>query len=404
MKKFTQEDSEPNTLNAQFVHLTVVRSMAQKNRNTKSIGIGKMNNKTKESPFYVGLVVINSASGEVLLGKRLEDGIYTGPGGSGNQGETPKQAIIREAFEEAGLELIPEALTELPTLTAGNGKQIFTFLYVIPPTICHHDMNVVPAGILNRPKTFPNLDPDCEVAEWLWIKPEEFKPEMKKDGNRHQTILNGLMKFKGLVKSKTMKKAMSEINADLQIEELNDLLKATTKPDKKKEDAKHSKFVDSSEDVKKFVLDNFPEFSGIQLQVSGNTVQVNPENSVNTDEINEKLKEIGYKPTAELNQDGKLSIKITPSKKPDNHWSDKTNQKNFKDQTFEHPISGKKYYPKSYDYDQDRFHVHEEGDESKKEHFLSRNVNYIVGDKNQKDPVKKSEIDDLINLLKSRQE
>ena len=37
--------------------------------------------KGEESNFYVGLAVINP-QGEILLGKRKEDGFWTGPGGA----------------------------------------------------------------------------------------------------------------------------------------------------------------------------------------------------------------------------------------------------------------------------------------------------------------------------------
>lgn len=62
-------------------------------------------------PFSVGVLVISN--GKVLTGKRHNDfgyGLICGPGGHGEEGETPEQAAFRETEEEFGItpkELIP---------------------------------------------------------------------------------------------------------------------------------------------------------------------------------------------------------------------------------------------------------------------------------------------------------
>lgn len=154
----------------------------------KPLEKGKVNDiEYDHHKFYVGLVVVNPM-GEVLLGKRREDGIWTGPGGSSEGNETPKQVAVREAFEEAQIEVDQNRLIELPAMEAADGKPVFCFLY---PTMQMHSA--------------VNLDPDKEVKEWTWYRPENIPADICKDDNRHQTVLNGLMKLKGLTKSELEK-------------------------------------------------------------------------------------------------------------------------------------------------------------------------------------------------------
>lgn len=140
-----------------------------------------------KSKYYVGLVVINS-KGQVLLGKRKEDGIWTGPGGGSEEGETPKKTAVREAFEEAQLEVDSDKLIKLDTLKAGNGKDVFCFLYYT-----------------DQKKTSPKLDPDEEVNKWEWYSQDKIPKDLTKDANRHMTVMNGLMTIKGLKKSQAHK-------------------------------------------------------------------------------------------------------------------------------------------------------------------------------------------------------
>lgn len=144
--------------------------------------------KGDESSFYVGLVVMNKF-GQILLGKRIEDGIWTGPGGGSDPGENPMETAKREAFEEAGLDLNNCIIKELPTLEAGNKKPVFCYLVHTPGT-----------------HTLVELDPDNEVKKWDWYWPTEIPKDAKKDENRYKNILNAIMKFKGI------KKSLSELN------------------------------------------------------------------------------------------------------------------------------------------------------------------------------------------------
>ncbi len=50
--------------------------------------------------------VIHNAAGEVLIQKRV-DGAFSLPGGAIDPGETPAQAVVREVYEETGLQVRP---------------------------------------------------------------------------------------------------------------------------------------------------------------------------------------------------------------------------------------------------------------------------------------------------------
>ncbi len=57
----------------------------------------------------VAAVVMNE-SGEVLLQRRSDNGLWGLPGGSLEPGEEPADAIVREVWEETGLEVVPERI------------------------------------------------------------------------------------------------------------------------------------------------------------------------------------------------------------------------------------------------------------------------------------------------------
>ena len=137
-----------------------------------------------EPAYYVAVVVIN-AFGEVLLGERLEDGIWTTPAGGADPGETPEECAIRECFEEAGLLIDKDKLEPLPVSTAPNGKPVHRFLYRT-----------------TQLKTTVVYDPDEEVAEWLWFGPLDMPEALKrpKNLNRLESINEAYLKFHGLQK------------------------------------------------------------------------------------------------------------------------------------------------------------------------------------------------------------
>jgi 8-oxo-dGTP pyrophosphatase MutT (NUDIX family) len=136
-------------------------------------------------PFYAAVVVIDKERSKILLGKRREDGIWTSPAGAANVGEHPKQAAIREAFEEANLQIKPRDLKELPSMVVGNGKVCHVFLAYVDSKAC---------------KVHTGNDPDKEVVRWEWLSLQEPLPG-KIDKNRLTSINNAKMKLFGLRKS-----------------------------------------------------------------------------------------------------------------------------------------------------------------------------------------------------------
>lgn len=141
--------------------------------------------KPLEPTFYVGLVVMDIDRKKILIGKRKEDGIWTGPGGGAGLDESPKQAAIREAFEEANLKIKPYQLKELPTLTMDNGKMCHCFLVFVDK---------------KQQKIHIGNDPDKEVKEWIWHKIDEPLPG-KTDENRLLALNSAKMKVMKLRKS-----------------------------------------------------------------------------------------------------------------------------------------------------------------------------------------------------------
>ncbi|NUR70109.1 MAG: NUDIX domain-containing protein [Hamadaea sp.] len=57
----------------------------------------------------VSAVVVNDA-GEILFGQRSDSGQWSLPAGAVDPGEQPADAIVREVFEETGVEIVVERL------------------------------------------------------------------------------------------------------------------------------------------------------------------------------------------------------------------------------------------------------------------------------------------------------
>lgn len=136
-------------------------------------------------PYYAAVVVIDKERSKILLGKRREDGMWTSPAGAANIGEHPKQAAIREAFEEANLQLRIRDLKELPSMVVGNGKVCHVFLAYVDSKAC---------------KVHGGNDPDREVTRWEWLSLQAPLPG-KIDRNRLTSINYAKMKVYGLRKS-----------------------------------------------------------------------------------------------------------------------------------------------------------------------------------------------------------
>ncbi len=71
-------------------------------------------------------VVLNDR-GEVLLHRRTDNGQWWLPGGAVDPGEEPADAVIREVWEETGVEVVPERIAGVygsPTTYYPNGDAI----------------------------------------------------------------------------------------------------------------------------------------------------------------------------------------------------------------------------------------------------------------------------------------
>src|SRR5690606_6228697 len=161
--------------------------------NLKQLEDIRLNTQNKP-PFYASVVIIDSI-GRVLLGKRKEDGLYTPPGGSAEEGESPEKTAVRETFEECGIAIDPRFLQKLPSIETRDGKLCYCLLYV--------------SSVGNTATS--KLDPYQEVRTWKWFPMDQIPDALRDDPRRFESVRNAYMKFKGITKGLTNKlKAHSE--------------------------------------------------------------------------------------------------------------------------------------------------------------------------------------------------
>lgn len=72
--------------------------------------------------FVVSLVLLNDA-GALLVVRKRGTSVFMQPGGKVEPGETHRQAAVREASEELGIDLDPDALALLGTWTAAAANE-----------------------------------------------------------------------------------------------------------------------------------------------------------------------------------------------------------------------------------------------------------------------------------------
>ena len=124
-------------------------------------------------------------NGKMLMGKRKDNGKWTNPGGHVEEGESPIDGAMREAKEEAGLELTHDRLYHLDTkIVETPGGKIRVHGYKVN---------------LDEGTTTIKNDPDDEVHRWHWVS---LKPPLNKDifDNLHvpleDNVLLGAMEIK----------------------------------------------------------------------------------------------------------------------------------------------------------------------------------------------------------------
>ena len=73
----------------------------------------------------VNAVVVDEAD-RVLLQRRAEDGAWSVLSGILDPGEEPAKGVVREVWEETGVQVVPQAITSVtvsPPVTHGNGDR-----------------------------------------------------------------------------------------------------------------------------------------------------------------------------------------------------------------------------------------------------------------------------------------
>lgn len=122
-----------------------------------------------DEPVRVGCTIIVHRQGRVLIGERGADcetasELFAFPGGRMDFGETPKQAIVRELFEETGL-VVEE-------------KKISFFRYCNEyfPEQKKHYVSLVFIIELNEGEPIPKEPKKCE--EWIWGDIEHLPENM----------------------------------------------------------------------------------------------------------------------------------------------------------------------------------------------------------------------------------
>lgn len=116
----------------------------------------------------VGLV----SKGEILTGKRRDNGLWTSPGGHMDAGESVMEAAIREVKEESGIDITSDQLQIIDARMVeshrAKGKKFAVFAFL---------------ANVEREKASAKDDPDKEIETWKWVPihpdTEELKKEMR---------------------------------------------------------------------------------------------------------------------------------------------------------------------------------------------------------------------------------
>jgi 8-oxo-dGTP diphosphatase len=112
-------------------------------------------------------VIIQNARGEILFLEQ-QNGVYGIPGGIVDSGETPPMAAIREAFEEAQVEVKLEYIIGTYLLTGGGWPDIFATVYkaeITRGTPRAGDTNEIKSVLWRDPSALPSpLVSDAEAA------------------------------------------------------------------------------------------------------------------------------------------------------------------------------------------------------------------------------------------------
>lgn len=140
----------------------------------------------------VATVAITSDEGDLLLGLRADDGKYTLPGGHLEDGETPKEAAVREVEEETGIEISEDDLDFLGSKTLEKGE---------------HEITVHSFEVEDNDVASPLNDPDSEITKWERINVVDGLPT-KVEENLHNDDQDITLQLLGLQKSSMLRTAV----------------------------------------------------------------------------------------------------------------------------------------------------------------------------------------------------
>lgn len=127
---------------------------------------------------YVNGFMIDPYRKEVLFIEKqrpaFQQGKWNGIGGKIEAGETPPDAMVREFFEEAGIETYPEAWQQVLSIYGTEFEVQFfrSFVDAIPPTIQKTDERL---GVWRLRDIYPGSEPGLPTLDnMLWILPLMF--------------------------------------------------------------------------------------------------------------------------------------------------------------------------------------------------------------------------------------
>lgn len=76
-----------------------------------------------------GVICHDTYTNKILLAKRTDNGLFASPGGKVEQGESPKEGILRECKEESNISIIDMVCYDFRTHSSPNGKNWVDFLF-----------------------------------------------------------------------------------------------------------------------------------------------------------------------------------------------------------------------------------------------------------------------------------
>lgn len=127
-------------------------------------------------------VIIQNENGEILLQERTDRNKWGLPGGCQDLGEDLKNTAIREAYEETGLELNPDELVLIDTLSGEKRKNSYP-----NGDIVYNNTSLYLARVTNLDVS--NLKGDSETKRLQFFNPSEV-PENLMDKDLIDAYLN----------------------------------------------------------------------------------------------------------------------------------------------------------------------------------------------------------------------